>query len=110
MRLKFSAAGRIQMGSRHFGGEKAPKEEAEKQLRLHAAGIYDGRFTVKFEHDDGGSVLNLYIEVEEPSQRLDPFLTDALFQSKWMGWRYVITKCPIGYIDAILEAAPRDDY
>ena len=70
------------MGSRHFGGEKAPKAEAEKQLRLHAVGIFDGRFTVRFESDDGGTVLNLYLEVEEPSQPLEPFITEALFESK----------------------------
>jgi len=98
------------MSSRHFSGEKASKEEAEKQLRLHAAGIFDGRFTVRFEHDDGGSVINLYLEVEEPSKRLPPFLTEALFTSKWMGWRYVITKCPMGYIEAILESTRKDDY
>ena len=98
------------MASRHFSGEKAPKPEAEKQLRLHAAGIYDGRFTVRFESDDGGNVINLYIEVEEPRKPLDPFLSQALLESKWMGWRYVVTKCPIGYIDAILERTRNDDY
>jgi hypothetical protein len=98
------------MSSRHFGGEKAPKKEARKALMAHAAGIFDGRYTVKFDNDDGGSVINLYIEVEEPSQPLPTFLSSALFESKWMGWRYVITKCPIGYIDAILEAPERDDY
>ena len=98
------------MSSRHFGGEKAPKKEARKALMAHAAGIFDGRYTVKFDNDDGGSVINPYIEVEEPSQPLPTFLSSAVFESKWMGWRYVITKCPIGYIDAILEAPERDDY
>ena len=91
-------------------GEKAPKKEAEKALREHVVGVYDGRFTVRFETDDGGTVLCLYLEVEEPSQQLPEFLTDTLFVSKWMGYRYVIMKCPLRYIDAILEAPARDDY
>ena len=98
------------MSSRHFGVEKAPKEEARKALMAHAAGVYDGRYTVRFESDDGGAVINLYLEVEEPSQPLDKFVSEALYTSKWMGWRYIITKCPMGYIDAILEAPERDDY
>lgn len=98
------------MGNRQPQNDKASKEEAEKQLRIHAAGIFDGRFTVRFENDDGGSVISLYIEVEEPSHQLPAFLTQALFTPKWMGWRYVITKCPPGYIDAILESTRKDDY
>ena len=98
------------MSSKHFGGEKASKKEAEKALMAHTAGVFDGRYIVKFDNDDGGSVINLYLEVEEPSQPLPTFLASALFEPKWMGWRYVITKCPPGYIDAILEAPERDDY
>jgi hypothetical protein len=98
------------MSSRHFTGEKASKKEAKKALMTHTAAVFDGRYTVKFENDDGGSVINLYLEVEEVSERLSPFLSDALWASKWMGWRYVITKCPMGYIDSILLAEKKDDY
>ena len=98
------------MGSRHFSGERASKEEARKALMAHAAGIFGGRYAVRFDSDDGGAVINLYLEVEEPSDPLDRFVSDALCTSKWMGWRYVITKCPMGYIDTILEAPDRDDY
>lgn len=96
------------MSSRHFSGERASKKDAKKTLMVHAAGVFEGRYTVKFESDDGGNVITLYLEVEEPSQPLDPFLSEALWASMWMGWRYIITKCPIGYIDAILEAEKGD--
>jgi|TARA_R110000787_G_scaffold216691_2_gene325716 hypothetical protein len=96
------------MSSRHFSGEKASKKEAKKALMVHTANVFEGRYTVKFESDDGGNVITLYLEVEEPSERLDPFLSETLWASTWMGWRYVITKCPIGYIDAILEVEGRD--
>jgi len=84
-------------------GDKAPKQEAEKTLRVHAAAACDFRFTVRFENDDGGSVICLYIEVEEPSKALDTGIRDALVEPWWLGWRYVIVKVPIGYIDAVLE-------
>ena len=98
------------MSGKHFTGDKASKKEAEKALMAHAAGIFDGRYAVKFDNDDGGSVINLYLEVEEPSEPLPIFLSSALHEPKWMGWRYVITKCPPGYIDAILLATKSDDY
>lgn len=96
------------MSSRHFSSEKASKKEAKKALMSHVASVFDGRYAVKFESDDGGNVITLYLEVEKPSQPLDPFLSESLWASMWMGWRYIITKCPISYIDAILEADGRD--
>ena len=98
------------MGSRHFSGEKLSKEETIKDVRKYVVDIYDGRFCVKFDNDDGGTVLNVYLEVESPSLPLGAFLQDAFKHSKWHGWRYVVTKVPLGYIDAILEAPERDDY
>ena len=98
------------MASRHFSGEKLNKKEAIKNVRKYVVDIYDGRFCVKFDNDDGGTVLNIYLEVEQPSQPLEGLLRDAFSHSKWYGYRYVVTKCPIGYIDAILEAPVRDDY
>tara|TARA_R110000851_G_scaffold27426_2_gene77123 strand:+ start:23 stop:316 length:294 start_codon:yes stop_codon:yes gene_type:complete len=97
------------MTSKHFSGEKAEREEAVKQLMIHAASEFDGRFTARFENDDGGSHIVLVIEVEEPSLGLDPLLMKALFSIKWMGWRYVIVKVPPGYVDAIMNAKKYDD-
>ena len=91
-------------------GIKADKEEAKKNLMKHVAGVYDGRFTVRFESDDGGNHIVVVLEVEEPSKDLEPFLRDSLHDTKWMGWRYMIKKVPYGYIDAILEAPRNDNY
>lgn len=96
------------MASRHFSGEKSTREEAEKQLMMHVAGIFEGRYTVRFESDDGGNHITLIIETESPSENLDSFLSEALSFSKWMGWRYIIKKVPVGYIDAILMAPKQD--
>ena len=98
------------MGSRHFSGEKLDKKETIRKVSQYVVDIYDGRFLVKFDSDDGGTVLNVYLEVEEPSMPLTGLHRDAFTHTKWHGWRYVVTKVPLGYIDAILEAPERPDY
>ena len=70
------------MASLHFRGEKADKHEAEKKLMMHTAGVFDGRFTVRFESDDGGTHIVLVIEVEEPSKPKSPRI--ALQKLKWL--------------------------
>lgn len=106
----FLAVEKKNVGSRHFSGEKLDKNTTIKKVSEYVVGIFDGRFCVKFDNDDGGTVLNVYLEVETPSLPLEGYMQDAFKHTKWHGWRYVVTKCPIGYIDAILEAPARDDY
>jgi len=90
-------------------GEKADKDEAIKKLMMHAAGVFDGRFTVRLESDDGGTHIVLILEREEPSENLEPFLTEALDTGKkLMGWRYIVKKVPPGYIDAVINAKKQD--
>lgn len=91
-------------------GEKAPKEDAERSLRKHVVGIWDGRFDVKFESDDGGTHIVLYMEVDNVDQAIDQFILDALWVAKWEGWRLLIMKCPCGYIDSVLNSTLSDDY
>ena len=91
-------------------GEKTPKDEAEKALRQHIVGIYDGKSDVKFESDDGGTHICLYLEVEDTSKPIDQFIMDTLWTAKWMGWRFLIMKCPRGYIDTILNSTLSDDW
>ena len=91
-------------------GEKATKEEAEKALRKHVAGIWDGRFDVKFASDDGGNHIVLWLEVDDPNQQLDQPLISELWEPKWLGWRFLLMKCPHGYIDWVLNSTLSDDY
>lgn len=98
------------MANIFFSGQKASKEDAEKSLMQHAAGIFDGRFHVRFESDDGGNHIVLILEVEEPSVPLPDFLRQSLHEPKWEGWRMMIKKVPPGYIDAIILAIKSDDY
>jgi len=87
----------------YYSGPKASEPDATKELMQHTAGIFDGRFTVKFQSDDGGRHIALVLEVAEPNERLPKFLSDSLGLTKWMGWRMLILKVPIGYIDGVME-------
>ena len=97
------------MANFYFNGPKAGQEAAKKELMQHAAAVFDGRFTVRFESDDGGSHIVLILEVENPSTSLPAFVRQSLCDPKWMGWRYIVKKVPIGYINAIIEA-PEIEY
>jgi hypothetical protein len=86
-------------------GEKMPKQDAINSLLLKVSEYYDGRYDAFTTSDDGGQILELMVEVPEPSQGLDeqvhnfPPLFDII--PKWGGWRTVIMKVPPGYIDYI---------
>ncbi len=90
------------MANIHFAGEKEPKQKAEAALLRYVEGVCDLRHAVRFESDDGGNHMVLYIEVAEPSKPLETYLREALHTSKWMGWRFILLKVPYGYIDALL--------
>lgn len=94
-------------------GDKAPKQEAINSLVLHISNYYGGRYEVIAAADDGGTILEVQVEV--------PVVSDALLEQcpdfpffdvwpKWMGWRIIVCKVPPGYIDAITNSSTRDDY
>ena len=86
-------------------GKKMPKQEAINSLILKVSEYCDGRYDAFFTSDDGGVLLELMIEVPEPSQSFEdqvpnfPPLYDII--PEWGGWRTVITKVPTGYIDYV---------
>tara|TARA_R100000315_G_scaffold61547_1_gene40308 strand:+ start:436 stop:729 length:294 start_codon:yes stop_codon:yes gene_type:complete len=94
------------MADRYFSeSEKQPKDVARKALKEYAEGLSCLRYqrAVRFESDDGGGHLVLYIEVENPAIQMDAEVKDALGGVKWMGWRYMVAKVPVGYIEAIVN-------
>jgi len=100
------------MANLFFGGNKAPKQQAINELVLMIANYYDGRYEVLSASDDGGSLLEVQVEVANPNAQLDPQAPDFPFFDiwpKWMGWRTVVVKVPPGYIDSI-TLAPESDY
>lgn len=100
------------MANIFFNGEKMSKQDAINSLTLEVSNYYGGRYEVKTSSDDGGSVLEIFVEVPTPSvpileQCPDFPLIEVI--PKWGGWRCQIVKVPPGYIDAILLAADPDD-
>jgi len=93
------------MANLHFAVEKETKEKASAALRKHVKATCDLYHVVRFESDDGGNHLVLYLEVGEPSDPLDLYLKEALHTPIWMGWRFILLKVPYGYIDAMVTKA-----
>jgi hypothetical protein len=99
------------MGGKYWSGEKASKEEAERKLETHVRGVYDKIFAVRFASDDGGNVIELVIERENPKEQIEAGLRSLLdFGPKWMGWRAILVKVPPGYIDCFILNPRKDDY
>jgi hypothetical protein len=98
--------------SKFAKGEKAPKQTAINDLLLMISNYYDGRYEVIVCSDDGGSMIEVQVEVPDVSSSLEEQAPNFPFFDiwpKWMGWRAVIVKVPPGYIDAI-TLAPEADY
>ena len=101
------------MANLFFTGEKLSKQEAINTLTVEISNYYDGRYEVKTSSDDGGSVLEVYVEVPTPSVAILEQCADFPLHEiipKWGGWRCQVIKCPPGYIDVILLSSEADDY
>lgn len=101
------------MANIFFSGEKMSKQEAINTLTLEISNYYGGRYEVKTGSDDGGSVLEVFVEVPTPSLAVLEQCPDfPLFEivPKWGGWRCQVVKVPPGYIDAIILAPEVNDY
>lgn len=94
-------------------GKKAPKQQAINALTLEISNYFGGRFEVRGVSDDGGSILEIQVEVPHVGDSLERQHPDFPFFDiwpKWMGWRVVVCKVPPGYIDTITNAPERADY
>ena len=56
-------------------------------------------FFVQFGSDSGGKCLEVFIERENPSDRLEPWMIESLPGHKYRGWRLIVIKCPLHYIN-----------
>ena len=105
--------GESTMANIFFNEEKQPKQKAINEMLVHIGNYFDGRFEVISAGDDGGSLLEVQVEVDDVSQTIESqHATFPFFDvwPKWMGWRVVVCKVPPGYIDAITNGVELDDY
>lgn len=101
------------MANIFFNCDKMSKQDAINSLTLEISNYYGGRYEVKTGSDDGGSILEVFVEVPFPSKPLLEQCSDfPLFEiiPKWGGWRCQVVKVPIGYIDVIILAVETSDY
>ena len=101
------------MANIFFADEKLPKQIALNSLTLKIEEYFGGRFETRAVSDDGGSLLEIQVEVPDPSQGLMEQVPDFPLDEvvpKWSGWRVVVLKVPPTYIDLVTNASEPDDY
>ena len=96
------------MANTFFNDEKATKEEAIRLANKHIRNYSECVFESSVVSDDGGHILQIMVEVVDPTQNLlcqraDFPLMDLL--PKWHGWRTVIMKVPVGYISIVVHGS-----
>ena len=100
------------MANIFFSGEKLEKQDAINSLTLKISEYFSGRSEVRGVSDDGGQLLEVQVEVSEPSNKLleqhSDFPIDEVVP-KWKGWRVVLLKVPISYIDNVTLAGISSD-
>ena len=74
------------MANKYWSDEKASKEDAEEELKKHIRGVYDKIFAVRFTSDDGGNVIELVLERENPKEQIEQGLLDM--RNGWDGEQY----------------------
>ena len=101
------------MANIFFAGKKQNKQDAINSLTLKISDYFSGRYEVRAISDDGGSLIEVQVEVDEPSLTIEAQYSDFPLDEvvpKWNGWRVVVLKVPRGYIDAITLGVDLDDY
>ena len=84
--------------------EKLEKQMAINSLTIKVSEYFSGRYDTRCVSDDGGQLLEVLVETLEPSLKLLEQHPDFPIEEVvpvWGGWRVVILKVPIGYIDSI---------
>lgn len=97
------------MANLFFQKEKASKEKALKEINKFVdKKCPEITYLVRFTSDDGGHLLELNLEVSDPNELIDRTHPILCVRPLWMGWRSVIMKVPVGYIDGVLVRDTHD--
>jgi len=90
------------MASLYFNDDEAPRNEARVKLMEFIADNWTGAYTVDFWSDGGGAMIRAVLEVDDVNKGLDVEIRSK-FAAKWMGWRLVVLKVPIGHIRVFFD-------
>jgi hypothetical protein len=93
------------MANLFFKREKASQTDASDAIdKLVEEKCPEITYLTRFTADAGGQMLEFNLEVSEPSELLDNNHPILVIRPVWMGWRSIIMKVPIGYIEGILAS------
>ena len=94
------------MANIFFNGDRASKKDAIDSVTKFVEDYCSCIFDAKVVSDDGGQILQVMVEVDEPStpiiKQLPDFPLDEIIP-KWQGWRAVVIKVPPTYIKYIVH-------
>jgi hypothetical protein len=79
-----------------------PPDADVEALKKEIGVWYTDPFFVRLGSDSGGKHLELFIEREDPTDRLEPWMLEALPGYSYRGWRLLVIKCPPHYIKVFL--------
>lgn len=91
--------------------DKLGRDELVKALTEVAPLMTDGAFCIKFEHDDGGTVVNIYGEDDMEEEFPSAFhenSQDFLYTDEFRGWRIIRTTVSTGYIKCFFDDKKKD--
>tara|TARA_B100000686_G_scaffold339677_1_gene414132 strand:+ start:1089 stop:1364 length:276 start_codon:yes stop_codon:yes gene_type:complete len=89
---------------------KATEEEAVNALREEIQTWCYTPFFVNAGTDDGGRHLQIWIERENPSERMDGLMCEMLPSGRYMDWRLIVIKCPPEYIRLHITHKKKKDW
>lgn len=89
---------------------KPTEEEALVALKKEMRVWCHTPFFVNAGTDDGGRHLQIWLERENPSERLDDWICEMMPSGRYMGWRLIVIKCPAEYIRLHITNKKKKDW
>ena len=86
------------MANIFWRGEKASPSDIQRHIMSKAEAVLGGKTNFAFSIDDGAA--QLWIECEDPNDETTSYWSILDSEPKIMGWRTLIFKCPVGFLEA----------
>ena len=93
------------MANLHWNKEKAPFDEAKEKIKALVIEATEGAFFIKKASNDCGTTMDVYAETEDT----EVSAWSTRLPAQFMGWRVIMYRCPVGYIDAFLDVKEKKD-
>jgi len=81
-----------------FSNKQISMEQAMEELEYLCIEKVGIEYRVRKGSDDGGSHINIYLEMEE--NQVLPDIAKQVLSSPYKGWRVIKLLCPVGYLES----------